>query len=58
VRRSEYLSEVVTSFERWLYLPDPRALLAVPGAVSANRLAGDPLWLVLVGPPGGGKTDS
>jgi hypothetical protein len=57
VRRDQYLAEVVAGFERWLYLPDPRALLAVLGAVSANELAGDPLWLVLVGPPGGGKTE-
>src|SRR6266550_1514484 len=55
--RGEYLSEVVGSFERWLYLPDARALLAVLGAVSANLLPGDPLWLVVVGPPGGGKTE-
>jgi energy-coupling factor transporter ATP-binding protein EcfA2 len=57
VRRDEYLPEVVARFEQWLYLPDPGALLAALGAVSANLLAGDPLWLVLVGPPGGGKTE-
>jgi hypothetical protein len=27
------------------------------GAVAANRLDGDPVWLVLVGPPGGGKSE-
>lgn len=51
------LGEVVATFQRWLYLPDPAPLLAVLGAVAANRLQGDPVWLVLVGPPGGGKSE-
>jgi hypothetical protein len=51
------LSEVVAGFRRWLYLPDPDALLAVLGAVAANRLPGDPVWLMLVAPPGWGKTE-
>jgi len=44
-------------FERWLYMPDARPLLAVLGTVAANRLEGDAVWLVLVGPPGGGKSE-
>jgi DNA-binding MarR family transcriptional regulator len=48
---------VITTFGRWLHLPDPAPLLAVLGAVAANRLDGDPVWLLLVGPPGGGKSE-
>src|SRR6266542_905419 len=51
------IAEVVTVFRRWLHLPDPAPLLAVLGAVAANRLDGDPVWLLLVGPPGGGKSE-
>lgn len=51
------LGQVVEAFRRWLYLPDARPLLAVLGAVAANRLDGDPVWLLLVGPPGGGKSE-
>ena len=51
------LEAVYVCFRRWLYLPDPRALLAVLATVAANRLPGDPVWLVLVGPPGGGKSE-
>lgn len=51
------LTDAVQTFQRWLHLPDPAPLLAVLGAVAANRLEGDPLWLVLVGPPGGGKSE-
>jgi hypothetical protein len=51
------LARVVLSFERWLYLPDTSPLLALLGTVAANLLPGDPLWLMLVSPPGGGKTE-
>jgi hypothetical protein len=51
------IGDVVAIFGRWLYLPDPRPLLAVLGTVAANRLPGDPVWLLLVGPPGGGKSE-
>jgi len=51
------LATVVTAFQRWLYLPDPTPLFAVLGTVAANLMPGDPVWLLLVGPPGGGKTE-
>jgi DNA-binding MarR family transcriptional regulator len=51
------LENVVDTFERWLYLPDARALYAVLGAAAANMLDGDPVWLLIVGPPGSGKSE-
>jgi energy-coupling factor transporter ATP-binding protein EcfA2 len=51
------LADVVATFESWLYLPDPRALYAVLGAAAANMLEGDPVWLLVVGPPGSGKSE-
>jgi energy-coupling factor transporter ATP-binding protein EcfA2 len=51
------IADVRASFRQWLYLPDTGALDAVLGAVAANRLEGDPVWLLLVGPPGGGKSE-
>ena len=44
-------------FRQWLHLPDTGALDIVLGSVAANRIAGDPVWLLLVGPPGGGKSE-
>jgi hypothetical protein len=44
-------------FRKWLHLPDTGALDAVLGSVAANRIKGDPVWLLLVGPPGGGKSE-
>jgi hypothetical protein len=51
------LQQTLAVFRRWLLLPDATPLLAVLGAVAANRLEGDPVWLLLVGPPGGGKSE-
>jgi hypothetical protein len=51
------VDRVIAAFRRWLYLPDPGPLLAVLGALAANRLEGDPVWLLLVAPPGGGKSE-
>lgn len=51
------LQAVTETFKRWLHLPDPVPLYAVLGTVAANYLDGDPVWLVLVGPPGGGKSE-
>lgn len=51
------LDEVVAAFRRWLYLPDPGVVKVVLATVAANYAPGDPVWLVLVGPPGSGKTE-
>jgi hypothetical protein len=51
------LQEVVAVFQRWLHLPDPGPLYAVLGTYAANRMAGDPLWMMLIGGSGWGKTE-
>jgi hypothetical protein len=51
------LDETRAVFQRWLHLPDTGALDAILATVAANRLDGDPVWLLLVGPPGGGKSE-
>src|SRR5918994_248367 len=52
------LAEVVATFERWQYLPDPGVVVGALGTIAANLLPGDPVWLVLVGPPGAGKSEA
>ena len=51
------LVEVVTTFRRWLHLPDPGALYVTLATVVANRLPGDPVWLLLVAASSSGKTE-
>lgn len=57
VEPAEELAAAVTTFKKWLHLPDPGALYVVLATVAANRAEGDPVWALLVGPPGGGKTE-
>jgi IclR helix-turn-helix domain len=57
------LGDVHAGFREWLAQPAPE--LAAPfetvdvalATIVANRLDGDPLWLFLVAPPSGGKTE-
>jgi len=51
------LDDVLSTFRRYLHLPDADSLIAVLGAYAANRLPGPPVWFLLVGPPSGGKTE-
>lgn len=44
-------------FGRWLHMDDPAVVLTVAAAVVANLADGDPVWLLIVGPPSGGKTE-
>jgi hypothetical protein len=51
------LAEVVTVFRRWLKLDDLDPVYAVLGTYAAHRLDGDPVWLMVVGGSGRGKTE-
>lgn len=52
------LEKTVDTFTHWLHLPDPDHIVAALGAVAANVLTGDPVWIQFVGPPGSGKTEA
>lgn len=51
------LSELTATFARWLHLRDFGPLYAALGTVAANLMPGDPVWLMLVGPPSSGKSE-
>jgi len=51
------IDEVIGVFERWLILKDRTPIYAVLGAVAANLLEGDPVWLGLIAPPSSAKTE-
>ena len=50
-------SKVAEGFKRWLSIESIDVLDVMFGTVFANRLPGDPLWLLFVAPPGGMKTE-
>src|SRR6476646_2202173 len=47
---------LASKFQDAMYLPNPDALYAVMGAVAGNMLTGDPVWMMVVGSSGSGKT--
>src|SRR5262245_8208863 len=51
------LDEVLDAVDELLILPDRGAVYVALAAVVANYAQGDPLWPLLVGPPGSGKTE-
>ncbi len=51
------LADIVYLFQSTMWLPDPGIVYLVLGTVAANRLPGDPVWLLVIGPPSSGKTE-
>jgi hypothetical protein len=51
------LRQVIATFDRWLVLRDHTPIYAVLGAVAANLLPGDPVWLGIIAPPSSAKTE-
>ena len=54
------LTAAKSTFARWLHFDkgEDALLDVILGAVVANRFQGDPVWLFIVGPPGGSKTET
>ena len=51
------IAETLKVFDKWLALRDKTPIYAALGAVAANLLPGDPVWLGLIGPPSSAKTE-
>lgn len=51
------LAEVLNVFRKWLHLPDTGLVEVTAGAVAANLMVGDPVWLLAVSGPSSGKTE-
>jgi hypothetical protein len=45
------------AFDRWLLIEDRDLLTVIVGAALAHRFGSDPVWLLVVAPPGGTKTE-
>lgn len=55
--RTVTLEKVFKVFEKWLYKPNRDAIELAIATIISNELQGDPLWLFMVAPPGGSKTE-
>jgi len=51
------LDTVYDTFKKWLYLKDTDIIDVLYGTCIANRFQGDPVWMYLIAPPGGTKTE-
>ena len=51
------IDHTLAVFEHWLVLRDYTPVLAMLGAIAANYLDGDAIWLGLIGPPSSAKTE-
>jgi hypothetical protein len=52
------LDDALNVFGKWLHLNNDTAPVIVTAATAvANLVTGDPVWMLLVGPPSGGKTE-
>jgi MoxR-like ATPase len=52
-----HLAQVKNAAHRGLYLEDDTVIDVVLATVIAHGFGGDPVWLMLIGPPGVGKTE-
>jgi hypothetical protein len=52
------LRDLLSLFEAALHLPDTGYIEAALGTYAANLLPGDPVWLLICGPPSGGKGEA
>lgn len=50
-------SEAAALYRKWLFFKDDDAITTMFGAVFANRLDGDPVWMFIIGPPGSAKSE-
>lgn len=55
--RTVTLQKVFKVFEKWMHAPNHDAIELSIATIISNELQGDPLWLFLVAPPGGSKTE-
>ena len=51
------LEEVVSAYEKLLFVPDRGAILVALAGIVANYADGDAVWPLLVGAPGSGKSE-
>lgn len=56
--RPPTLNDVLTTFKKWLYLDSTDPILIMLATVVSQSIDGPPIWMFLVSPPGGAKTET
>ena len=56
--KEEYpLAKFKENIKKWLHIEDEEVLEVVLAGIIGEKVGGDPLWLFLIAPPGGSKTE-
>ncbi len=51
------IEDVFKVFKKWMYIKNTDGIEMALATVISNQMQGDPVWLFLVAPPGGSKTE-
>lgn len=51
------LDELVERFRFWLHIEDPYVIYTIAAVKASNKMSGDPVWLMLIGPSSDGKSE-
>ncbi len=51
------IEHLAVRVRNYMHMPNPDILHAVVGTVAANMIEGYPVWLMILGPPGSGKSE-
>lgn len=54
---SKALEKAKETVSKWIYLEDDSIVEVVLAVAATTRIAADPLWIMLIAPPGSGKTE-
>ena len=50
-------TDILTTFRKWLHIEDEDSLDIIIASALGSLCPGDPLWTLVIAPPGGGKTE-
>jgi len=56
IRETVTRQDIIDEAQHSLWQPDPGIIDVVLGTIAANRMSGEPVWVVLVGAPSSGKS--
>jgi DNA-binding transcriptional ArsR family regulator len=52
-----HLEKLKQRFQEWLHIDDSQLLYTIAATKISHKIQGDPIWIMVVGPPSGGKTE-
>lgn len=57
IDRTMTIEKVYATFKKWMHITNTDPIEVAIATMASNKLKGDPLWMFIVAPPGGSKTE-